>query len=74
MSAKDVAIEVVTGTAVDIDGNPEDIYDTFVGPQVSFMTEPSGALVIFQTPGQAWAAYAPGHWIKIRDGGSDGGS
>ena len=35
--------------------------------QVSFLTEPSGALVIFRRPNDQWAAYAPGCWLKIRE-------
>ncbi|MCH5645161.1 hypothetical protein [Gordonia sp. ABSL49_1] len=55
-------IEIVTG--VNDDGA---VLDTFDGPQVSFMTEPSGALVVFRSPGRVWSAYAPGHWRKVRE-------
>ena len=48
----------------------EENYDVFEGPSVSFLTEPSGALVIFQRPNHMWAAYAPGKWEVVRDGGT----
>lgn len=54
-------IEVVTAIA---DG--EEVSDTYDGLQVSFMTEPSGALVVMNGR-RVWAAYAPGEWKKVRD-------
>lgn len=60
-------IEIVTGVELNDRGEPEEVSDTFDGPQVSFMTEPSGALVVFRAPQRVWAAYAPGHWHKIRE-------
>lgn len=59
-------IEVVTGVELDLDDSPEEVLDTFEGPQVSWITEPSGALVILKSPGQLWAAYAGGAWLKVR--------
>lgn len=56
-------IEIVTH----LDANGIEVADTYDGPQTSFMTEPSGALVVFLSPGRAWAAYAPGHWQKVRE-------
>lgn len=57
-------LHVVTG----VDDKGEENYDEFTGPQVTFLTEPSGALVIFQKPNHTWAAYAPGQWRVVRDG------
>ena len=54
-------IEIVTDV---VDG--EEAVDQFEGPQVTFVTEPSGALVVMLTPTTLWAAYAPGHWQKVR--------
>ena len=39
--------------------------DTYEGPACSFMTEPSGALVIFERPNLLWAAYAPSVWKQV---------
>ncbi|WP_336790459.1 hypothetical protein [Gordonia malaquae] len=55
-------IEIVTG----VDDSGEEDVDQFDGPEVTFMTEPSGALVIMKTPKTVWAAYAPGHWQRVR--------
>lgn len=55
-------IEVVTRVE-----KGEDVVDTYDGPQVSFITEPSGVLVVFASPGKVWAAYAVGEWKKVRD-------
>lgn len=54
-------IEVVTG----VEGG-EELVDSFEGPQVSWVTEPSGVLVIMQSKTSVWAAYAPGSWLKVR--------
>lgn len=59
-------IEVVVGTEVNEHGETEDVFDTFDGPEVTWMTEPSGVLVIMQSPGKLWAAYAPDQWQKVR--------
>lgn len=59
-------IEIVVGTEVNETGDVEDVFDSFDGPQVTWMTEPSGVLVIMQSPGRLWAAYAPGQWLKVR--------
>lgn len=42
--------------------------DTFDGDTVSFVTEPSGALVIFQRPGEVWAAFGAGAWWQVSIG------
>lgn len=55
-------IEVVTN----VDDSGEEDVDQFDGPEVVFMTEPSGALIVMQTPKIVWAAYAPGQWQKVR--------
>lgn len=43
--------------------------DEYAGPEVQFMTEPSGVLLIMERPGKLWAAYAPGSWWGVRRGG-----
>lgn len=58
-------IEVVVGVEDGVDG-PEDVFDTFDGPQASWVTEPSGVLVVFESPEKLWVAYAPGQWMKVR--------
>jgi len=63
-----VKLHVVT----EIRRNPEtDALDESVeeweSDQVSFLTEPSGALVIFRSRSEVWAAYAPGSWLKVRE-------
>lgn len=60
-------IEIVTGTELNESGDTDEVSDTFDGPQVSFITEPSGALVVFEAPNRPWAAYAPGEWKKVRN-------
>lgn len=59
-------IEIVTGTELDAEGQPQELVDTFDGPTVSFLTENSGTLVIFESPQKPWAAYARGAWQKVR--------
>lgn len=39
--------------------------DTYDGPSVTFMTEPSGALVIFERANVLWAAYSPTAWKQV---------
>lgn len=39
--------------------------DSFDGPTVSYLTEPSGALVVFEGPQKEWAAYAAGVWTRV---------
>lgn len=58
-------IEVVVGVESGVDG-PEDVFDAFDGPQASWVTEPSGVLVVMESPGKLWVAYAPGQWMKVR--------
>jgi hypothetical protein len=53
-------------TTVNCDGSVGSI-DEFKGNHVSFMTEPSGVLVVFRRPADVWQAYAPGHWKVVRD-------
>ncbi len=45
--------------------------DTYDGQAVTFMTEPSGALVIFERPNVPWAAYAPPSWKQVNRGSPD---
>ena len=45
--------------------------DTYDGPAVSFMTEPSGALVIFERPNVLWAAYSATSWEQVNRGSPD---
>ncbi|MGO3325317.1 hypothetical protein [Gordonia sp. (in: high G+C Gram-positive bacteria)] len=59
-------IEVIVGTETNETGEVEDVFDSFDGPQVTWITEPSGVLVIMQSPGKLWVAYAPGQWQKVR--------
>lgn len=56
-------IEIVTR----VDEAGAAVVDTYDGRLVTFITEPSGVLVVFSAPGQVWAAYAPGEWKKVRD-------
>lgn len=53
-------------TTVNCDGSAGSI-DEFKSDHVSFVTEPSGVLVIFRRPDDIWQAYAPGHWKVVRD-------
>ena len=39
--------------------------DTFEGETVTFMTEPSGALLVFLSKGSASAAYGGGVWTQV---------
>ncbi|AUH68519.1 MULTISPECIES: hypothetical protein [Gordonia] len=60
-------IEIVTGAEVnEATGKLEEVYDTFDGPEVTWVTEPSGVLVVMERPGKLWVAYAPGSWQKVR--------
>lgn len=59
-------IEVVVGMEKCEDTASEEVFDTFDGPEATWMTEPSGVLVIMERPGKLWAAYAPGQWLKVR--------
>lgn len=38
---------------------------SFEGDKVEFITEPSGALVVFEAPAKPWAAFGPGVWSRI---------
>lgn len=49
----------------DIKGDDE-VIDEFDGTSVSFMTEPSGVLMVFEKSSLPWAAYAPGSWRGVR--------
>lgn len=59
-------IEIVTAVVPNEIGEPQEIVDTFDGPRASWMTEPSGVLVVMQSPSELWASYAPGAWLKVR--------
>lgn len=59
-------IEIVTAVVPNTDGEPQELVDTFDGPRASWITEPSGVLVIMQSPSEQWASYAPGCWQKVR--------
>lgn len=48
-------------------GEMDEAVEEWEAEQASFLTEPSGALVIFRKPNDSWAAYAPGAWLKIRE-------
>ena len=50
--------------------NPEKGADasSFEGEKVEFMTESSGALVVFETLERQWAAFGPGVWTRIYRG------
>ncbi|MGC5249465.1 hypothetical protein ACPXB3_21375 [Gordonia sp. DT219] len=61
-------LHVVTGTQPNPEtGELDELVDEWESDQVTFLTEPSGSLVIFRSPNDQWAAYAPGHWMKIRE-------
>ena len=45
----------------------DDVVDEYKGEAVGFMTEASGALVVYRRPNELWAAYAPGSWEVVRD-------
>lgn len=57
-----VKIHVVT----EVDGSDEQV-DEWEADQATWITEPSGALVVFKRPNDQWAAYAPGQWLKVRE-------
>lgn len=56
-------IEVLTH----IDSSGDECVDQWDAPRITFMTEPSGVLVVFKSPNVVWAAYAPGRWMKVRE-------
>ena len=41
---------------------------SFEADKVEFITEPSGALVVFEAPARPWAAFGPGVWTRIYRG------
>ena len=41
---------------------------SFEGDKAEFLTESSGALVVFEAPGKPWAAFGPGVWSRIYRG------
>lgn len=41
---------------------------TFESLTAEFMTEPSGALLVFEAPGKPWAAFGAGVWTRIHRG------
>lgn len=43
----------------------EELVEAFEGMQVQFLTEPSGVLLVLETPGKVWKAYAPGSWETV---------
>lgn len=57
-----VKLHVVT----DVDGVDEKV-EEWESPTATWITEPSGALVVFRRPNDQWAAYAPGQWLKVRE-------
>lgn len=50
----------------DVDGVDEKV-EEWESPTATWITEPSGALVVFRRPNDQWAAYAPGQWLKVRE-------
>lgn len=61
-------IEVVTRQVDNPEtGETDQEVDSWEAPQVTFIVEPSGALVVLKTPTEVWAAYAPASWLKVRD-------
>lgn len=36
----------------------------FEGPEVQFMPEPSGVLMVLEKPNRPWAVFAPGQWLE----------
>lgn len=66
-----VVTDVTEKTTIGDDGEPttelDEHVDEFAGEHVSFATEPSGVLVVFDRPNSLWAAYAPGSWRVVRD-------
>lgn len=43
----------------------EDVIEEFVGPQLEFLTEPSGVLLVLESPDRVRKAYAPGAWETV---------
>ena len=41
---------------------------SFEAPTAEFITEPSGALVVFEAPNKPWAAFGPGVWSRVYRG------
>ncbi|MFT4125082.1 MAG: hypothetical protein QM662_02475 [Gordonia sp. (in: high G+C Gram-positive bacteria)] len=69
-----MTLHVVVGVRTNPAGGVDEDVEEWAAPEVSFLTEPSGALVIFRRPNDQWAAYAPGCWMKVREvigGGQD---
>lgn len=58
-------IRVLCGILTDTAGKvlDEDV-DTFTGPDVAFLTESSGVLVVLEDGQTPNAVYAPGQWLK----------
>lgn len=59
-------IEVVTGVEPNEEtGELEDVVDQYFGDEVSWITEPSGVLVVM-SGAKPWVAYAAGVWRRVR--------